>query len=41
MRTRVGVARAVMMARALGHLRAGRPESMRSPFAAVPLADTG
>ena len=41
MRTRVGVALAVMLALALGHLRAGRPESMRSLFAAVPFADTG
>ena len=41
MRTRVGVALAVMMALALGHLRAGRPESMRSLFAADPFADTG
>ena len=41
MRTRVGVALAVMMALALGHVRAGRPESMRSLFAAVPFADTG
>ena len=41
MRTRVGVALAVMMALALGHLRAGRPESMRSLIAPVPFADTG
>lgn len=41
MRTRVGVALAVMLALALGHLRAGRCESMRSLFAAVPFADTG
>ena len=38
MRTRVGVALAVMLALALGHLRAGRPESL---FAAAPFADTG
>ena len=41
MRTRIGVAISVMMALALGHVRAGRPESMRSLFAAVPWADTG
>ena len=41
MRTRPGVALVVMMALALEHLRAGRPESMRSLFAAVPSADTG
>ena len=41
MRTRAGVALAVMMALALGHLRAGRPEAMRSLFAMVPFADTG
>ena len=41
MRTRIGVAITVMMALALGHVRAGRPESMRSLFAAVPWADTG
>ena len=41
MRTRIGVAIAVMMALALGHVHAGRPESMRSLFAAVPWADTG
>ena len=41
MRTRIGVALAVMMSLALGHVRAGRPESMRSLFAAVPWADTG
>ena len=41
MRTRVGVALAVMMALALGHLRAGRPEAMRSLIAPVPFADTG
>lgn len=41
MRTRVGVALTVMLALALGHLRAGRCESMRSLFAAVPFADTG
>ena len=41
MRTRIGVALAVMMALALGHVRAGRPESMRSLVAAVPWADTG
>ena len=41
MRTRVGVALAVMMALALGHVRAGRPERVRSLFAAVAFADTG
>ena len=41
MRTRIGVALAVMMSLALGNVRVGRPESMRSSFAAVPWADTG
>ena len=41
MLTRIGVAIAVMMALALGHVRAGRPESMRSLFATAPWADTG
>ena len=41
MRTRIGVALAVMMALALGHVRAGRPECVRSLFAAIPWADTG
>ena len=41
MRTRIGVAIAVMMAVALRHVLSGRPESMRSLFAAVPWADTG
>ena len=40
-RTRVGIAIAVMLALALGHVRAGRPECARSLFAAVPFADTG
>lgn len=39
MRTRVGLAMVVMLA--LGHVRAGRPESMRSLIAPVAFADTG
>ena len=41
MRTRVGLALAVMMALALGQVRAGRPERMRSLYGPVPWADTG
>ena len=41
MRTRVGLALSVMMALALGHVRAGRPERMRSLYGPVPWADTG
>ena len=41
MQTRVGLALVVMLALALGHVRAGRPESMRSLIAPVPFADTG
>ena len=41
MRTRIGLAVAVMMALALGHIRAGRPQCMRSLVGAVPWRDTG
>ena len=41
MRTRVGLALTVMMSLAVGHIRAGRPEQMRSLVGAIPLADTG
>ena len=41
MRTRVGLALSVMMALALGQVRAGRPERMRSLYGPVPWADTG
>ena len=41
MKTRVGLALAVMMAMALGQARAGRAERMRSLVGAVELRDTG
>ena len=41
MRTRVGLALSVMMALALGQVRAGRPGRMRSLYGPVPWADTG
>ena len=41
MKTRVGLALAVMMAMALAHARAGRAERMRSLVGAVPYRDTG
>ena len=41
MKTRTGLALAVMMAMALGHARAGRADRMRSPVGAVPYRDTG
>ena len=41
MKTRVGLALAVMMAMALAHARAGRAERMRSLVGAVPYLDTG
>ena len=41
MKTRVGLALAVMMALALGQVRAGHAERMRSLVGAVPLRDTG
>ena len=41
MKTRVGLALAVMMALALGRVRAGHAERMRSPVGAVPYPDTG
>ena len=41
MNTRVGLALAVMMALALGQVRAGHAERMRSLVGAVPLLDTG
>jgi hypothetical protein len=36
MATRVGLAIAVMMAMALGHIRQGRPEQMRSLVQPIP-----
>ena len=41
MKTRVGLALAVMMALALGRMRAGHAGRMRSPVGAVPYPDTG
>ena len=41
MKTRVGLALAVMMALALGQARAGHAERMRSLVGPVPLLDTG
>ena len=41
MKTRVGLALAVMMALALGQVRAGHAERMRSLVDAVPFLDTG
>ena len=41
MKTRVGLALAMMMALALGQVRAGHAERMRSLVGAVPLRDTG
>ena len=41
MKTRVGLALAVMMALALGRVRAGHAGRMRSPVGAVPYPDTG
>ena len=41
MKARVGLALAVMMALALGQVRAGHAERMRSLIGAVPLRDTG
>ena len=41
MTARVGLAMAVMMALALGHLRAGRKQQMRSLVGAIPVHDTG
>ncbi len=41
MKTRLGLALAVMMAMALAQARAGRPERMRSLVGAVPYLDTG
>ena len=40
MQTRVGLALTGMMALAAGHIRAGRPEQMRSLVGAIPFADT-
>ena len=40
MQTRVGLALTIMMALAVGHIRAGRPEQMRSLVGAIPFADT-
>ena len=41
MKTRVGLALAIMMALALGHVMEGRPGQMRSLVGAVPFLDTG
>jgi hypothetical protein len=41
MQTRVGLALAVMMAMALGHIRQDRPQQMRSLVQPIPIADTG
>ena len=41
MKTRVGLALAIMMALALGHVLEGRPGQMRSLVGAVPFLDTG
>lgn len=41
MTTRVGLALAILMALALGHVREGRPGQMRSLVGAVPFRDTG
>ena len=40
MQPRVGLALTGMMALAVGHIRAGRPEQMRSLVGAIPFADT-
>ena len=40
MQVRVGLALAIMMALALGHVQEGRPEQMRSLVKPVPLLDT-
>lgn len=41
MKTRVGLALAVMMAMALGHIKAGRPQQMRSLVQAIPIEASG
>ena len=41
MKTRMGLALAVMMAMALGHVKAGRIEQMRSLVQPIPLQKTG
>ena len=41
MKTRVGLALAIMMALALGHVKEGRPDRMRSLVGEVPYLDTG
>ncbi len=41
MRTRVGLALALVMALALGHVLEGRPGQMRSLVSPVPFHDTG
>ena len=41
MQVRVGLAMAIMMALALGHVQEGRPEQMRSLVKPLPLLDTG
>ena len=41
MQVRVGLALAIMMALALGHVQEGRPEQMGSLVKPIPLLDTG
>ncbi|MBS3955067.1 MAG: hypothetical protein KGZ88_19105, partial [Methylomicrobium sp.] len=41
MKTRMGLALAVMMAMALGHVKAGRIEQMRSLVQPIPIRNTG
>jgi hypothetical protein len=41
MKTRMGLALAVMMAMALGHVKAGRIEQMRSLVQPIPIRKTG
>jgi len=41
MKTRTGLALAVMMAMALGHVKAGREEQMRSLVQPIPFQDSG
>ena len=41
MQTRVGLALAIVMALALGHVLEGRPGQMRSLVGPVPFQDTG
>ena len=41
MKTRMGLALAVMMAMALGHVKGGRIEQMRSLIQPIPIRKTG